>query len=283
MNEKGSILLMTVSLMILLVSLTGGFLYASGLFIGNSGWEELDSKVFWLSETGMQRAIWNLKTPAGSGGQGESWTTAGTTQSLGGGSITMVVEAWDFALSTNSPTASATSSSVGHAASSVIDGDSTTTYWESNAQPTAGSPQDLIITFPYTLTINKVRFIAPSSSTVPRDYQWAVSSSGVAYTNVGAAGNNNATLDVTTTFSVAAIPAAASVNYLRLRVTEDGTGNPRRVRVLTVEVAGRRITSTGTVTASGQTYTRTVRETVVTDSDGPQIEVAYKEPDWSEL
>ena len=283
MNEKGSILLMTVSLMILLVSLTGSFLYATGVFIGNSGWEELDSKVFWLSEAGMQRAIWNLKTPAGSGGQGENWTTAGVTQSLGDGTYTMVVGAWDFALSANGSTASATSFSVGHAASSAIDGDSTTTYWESNAEPTVGSPQDLIITFPYTLTINKVRFIAPSSSTVPRDYQWAVSSSGVAYTNVGAAGNNNTTLDVTTTFSVAAIPAAASVNYLRLRVTEDGTGNPRRVRVLTVEVAGRRVTSTGTVTASGQTYTRTVRGTVVTDDASPQSQVAYKEPDWSEL
>ncbi len=274
---------MTVALTILLVSLAGGFLYATGLFIGNSGWEELDSKVFWLAEAGMQRAIWNLKTTAGGGGQGENWTTVGVTENLGDGSYTMVVAAWDFALSANGSTASATSSSSGNPASNAIDGNNTTTYWESNAEPTGGSPQDLIITFPYTLTINKVRFIAPSSSTVPRDYQWAVSSNGVAYTNVGAAGSNNATLDVTTTFSVAANPAAASVNYLRLRVTEDGNGNPKRVRVLTVEVAGRRVTSTGTVTASGNTYTRAVRGTVVTDDASPQSQVAYKEPDWLEL
>lgn len=283
MGEHGSVLLMTVALMILLVSLAGGFLYATGVFIGNSGWEELDSKVFWLAEAGMQKAIWNLKTTAGGGGQGENWTTAGVTESLGDGSYTMVVEAWDFALSANGSAASATSSSTGNPASNAIDGNSTTTYWESNAEPTNGSPQNLIITFPYTLTVNKVRFIAPSSQTVPRDYQWAVSSNGVAYTNVGAARNNNTTLDVTTTFSVAAIPAAASVNYLRLRVTEDGSNNPKRVRVFTVEVGGRRVTSTGTVTASGNTYTRAVRGTVVTDDAAPQSQVAYKEPDWLEL
>lgn len=282
MEQGGSVMVMVLALMILLISLAGGFLYATGVFIGNSGWEETDSQVFWLAEAGMQKATWNLKTPSGSGGQGESWTTAGTTENLGGGSYTMVVESWDFALSSNSSTASATSSSAGNPASNAIDGNSITTYWESNAEPTGGSPQDLIITFPYTLTINKVRFLAPSSSTVPRDYQWAVSSNNVAYTDVGAAGNSNTTLDVTTTFSVAANPAAASVNYLRLRVTKDGTGNPKRVRVLTVEVAGRRVTSTGTITVTGNNYTRTVRGTVVTDSDGPQTEVAYKEPDWLE-
>ena len=225
----------------------------------------------------MQKAVWNLKTPSGSGGQGENWTTAGTTQVLGGGSYTMVVERWDFALSSNSAAASATSSSAGNPASNAIDNNAAT-FWESNAQPTAGSPQDLIITFPYPLTLNKVRFVAPSSQTVPRDYTWAVSSNGVSYTSVGAVGNNNTTLDVTTTFS-----AQSSVSYLRLRVTQDGTGNPQRVRVSLLEAIGSRVTSTGTIAVSGTNYTRSARQAFVTDDASPQSQVAYKEPDWSEL
>ena len=279
MAERGSILVMTAALTLLLISLAGGFLYATGVLIGNSGWGETDAQVFWLAEAGMQKTIWNLKTPAGSGGQGESWTTAGTTESLGAGSYTMVVERWDFALSSNGSTASdnpnQTTASIGPA--KAIDGDNAT-YWESNTEPKSSAPQDLIIVFPYALTINKVRFLAPSSETVPRDYQWAVSSNGVAYTDVGAAGNNNITLDVTTTFS-----AQSNVSHLRLRVTEDGSGNPKRVRVSVVEVAGSRVTSTGTVAVSGTNYTRSVRGTVVTDDASPQNQVAYKEPDWSEL
>ena len=78
-RERGSILIITLALVILLVSLVGGFLFATGIFISNSGWEETDMKTLWLAEAGLQKAIWNLKTPTGSSGQGESWTTAGTT------------------------------------------------------------------------------------------------------------------------------------------------------------------------------------------------------------
>lgn len=273
-------MVMVLALMILLISLTGGFLYAIGVFIGNSGWEETNSQVFWLAEAGMQKAIWNLKTPAGSGGQGENWTTAGTTENLGGGSYTMVVGRWDFALSSNSSTASATSSSAGNPAGNAIDNNAST-FWESNVDPTV-TAQDLIITFPYTLTLNKVRFVAPSAETRPRDYTWAVSSNGVAYTTVVTVTSNGSN-DVTNTFSVAANPAAAGVNFLRLRTTRDGSGAPARVRVSTLEAIGSRVTSTGTVTVSGDNYTRLVRQAFVTDDALPQSQVAYKEPDWLEL
>ncbi|GEM_PF-2594735 len=278
MGEKGSVLLMTLTLTILLVSLAGGFLYATGVFIQNSGWEETDAQLFWLAEAGMQKGIWNLKTPSGSGGQGESWTTAGTTESLGDGSYTMVVEVWDFALSANGSTASdspaQSGSSVGPAM--AVDGDDST-YWESSGKPKNNAPQDLIIAFPYPLTVNKVRFLAPSSSTRPRDYTWAVSSDGSSYTTVVTGSNNNST-DRTDTFS-----AQSGVTYLRLQTTEDGQNNPKTVRIATLEAIGSRITSTGTITAGGDAYTRTVRGTVVTDDASPQSQVAYKEPDWLEL
>ena len=275
MGQQGSVLVMTLALTILLVSLAGGFLYSAGVFIGNSGWEETDAHLFWLAEAGMQKAIWNLKTPAGSGGQGESWTTAGTTESLGAGSYTMVAERWDFALSTNGSTASATSSASGSPASNAIDGNSAT-FWQSDANPSDSVPQELIIAFAYPLTLNKVRFVAPDSSTRPRDYSWAVSTDGSSYTTVVTVSNNDA-LDVTDVFS-----AQSNVNYIKLSTTQDGQGAPQRVGVSTLEIIGSRVTSTGTVTVSGDNYTRSVRGTVVTDDASPQSQVAYKEPDWIE-
>ena len=287
MSEQGSVMLMTLALLILLVSLAGGFLYAAGVFIGNSGWEETDAQVLWLAEAGMQRAVWNLKTPAGSGGQGESWTTAGTTQSLGAGSYTMVVEAWDFALASNSSTATAKTFNGTNTPGNAID-NSTATFWESGNTVTtggSGNSEHITIAFPYTLTLNKVHFIVPSGSSanIPKDYQWQVSSDGSSFTTVGTpvTGNSSATPPADT-FSVAANPAAANVNHLRLLVTRTNTNN-RRARVATLEAIGSRVTSTGTITVSGNNYTRSVRQAFVTDSDGPQTEVAYKEPDWSEL
>ena len=276
MNDHGSILVFTLAVMVLLVSLAGGFLYAASVFISNSGWEEMDAKVFCLAEAGLQKGIWNLKTPSGSSGQGESWTTAGTTENLGDGSYTMVVARWDFALAANSATASASSAGVGQAASSAIDG-SDTTYWESANNVTNSNAEESIIAFPYTLTINKARFLVPSGSSVniPQNYTWQVSTNGTTYTTVVTV-TNNSTADVTNTFT-----AASSVNYLKLNVTRTNTNN-RKVRVATLEAIGSKITSTGTVTVSGTTYTRTVSQTVVADDASPQNQVAYYEPDWIE-
>lgn len=279
-KEHGAVLLMALAVLFLLVPLVGTFLFAVGTTLLTGGWEENDNQVLWLAEAGLQKAIWNLKTPASGGGQGENWTTAGTTESLSGGSYTMAVTRYDFALTANGAAASATSSSSGNPAADAINGNDSD-YWESNAQPSKSSPQDLIITFPYTLTLNKVRFLAPSSSTQPRDFSWAVSADGAIYTTLLSITSNNAT-DRTDLFSVAANPAAAAARYLRLRTTLDGQNNPKRVRISTLETIGSKITSTGTITAGGNPYTRVISQSVVADDASPQSQVAYSQSDWVE-
>lgn len=277
-SRRGSILIVTLALTLFLTSLVGGYLYAVAVFTADSGWSQTDAQVLWLAEAGLQKAIWNLKTPSGSGGQGEGWTTAGTAESLGEGSYTMVVERWDFARAANGSSASDNpaqgSSSIGPA--KTIDADDST-YWESAGNPGNSSPQDLIITFPSPLTVNKVRFLAPSDSTRPRDYTWEVSSDGSSYTTVVTVNNNDAA-DRTDTFS-----AQSSVTHLRLQTTQDGQGAPQRVRISTLEAIGARVTSTGTITATGQNYTRRVRQTLVADDGSPQSQVAYVQSDWTEL
>lgn len=278
MNRKGSVMVMTLATMLFLVSLAGAFLFAAGTFALHSGWEETDAKIFWLAEAGLQKAIWNLMTPAGSGGQGETWTTAGTTENFGDGSYTMGVSRYDFALASNGSSASDNpaqgNSSIGPA--KAIDRNDST-YWESAGEPKNNSPQDMIIAFPYALNINKVRFLAPSSATRPRDYTWAVSTDGgTNYTTVVTV-NNNAATNVTNTFSV-----QTGVTHVRLRTTRDGQGNPKNVRVSTLEAIGSKITSTGTVTTGGNTYTRQVQQTVAADDASPQNQVAYYESDWQE-
>jgi len=281
MVTHGSVMIATLAVMLLLISLVGGFLFAAGTFSLHSGWEETDAQALWLAEAGLHKAAWNLMTPAGSGGQGENWTTAGTTETLGAGSYTMVVARDDFALATHGATASdnPVQTNATHNPAKAIDGDGAT-YWESHGQPGSGNnndgPQDLIIAFPYPLTINKVRFLASSAATRPRDYTWAVSTNGSSYTTVVTITNNAAT-DVTDTFV-----AQTNVSYLRLRTTRDGQNSPEVVRILTLEAIGSTITSTGTITTGGNTLTRAVTQTVVADDGSPQNQVVYFEPDWVE-
>ena len=277
MNTHGSILIITLSVMILLVALVGSFLYAVSILTLNSGWGETDAKIFWLAEAGLQKAVWDLKTPAGSGGQGEAWTTAGTTENLGDGSYTMVVARWDFALAANGSSASdspaQTDAAVGPA--KAIDGNDGT-YWESLDEPKNNSPQDLIVVFPYPLTINKVRFLAPSTDTRPRDYEWAVSTNGTSYTTVLTVNNNN---DVDSdTDGADVFSAQSNINYLRLRTTQDGQGGIKRVRIAILEAVGSKVTSTATV----GTLTRTISQTVVADDGSPENQRAYYQIDWTE-
>jgi hypothetical protein len=264
-----------LALTIMLVALTGGLLYGISVFIHDAGWDETDAKLLGLAEAGLHRAMWLLKTPLSAGGKGENWVTSGVTESLGDGTYTMVVERWDFALASNGSTASATSSSSGNPPGNAIDGNNST-YWESGSAPTPSNPQDLIIRFPYPITLNKVRFLAQSSATRPQDYQWAVSSDGTTYTTV-VSKTGNGSINVTDTF-----PAQKNVQYLRLRTTRPGTSG-NRVRILTLEAIGSRITSEGTITVGSQSYTRRVRQSVVADDGSPQSKVVYIQPDWTEL
>lgn len=278
--DEGIVLISTFIILVTLAVIVVVFLYMTSVQTFSAGYGIPDSKALWLAEAGLQKAIWNLKTPVGSSGQGEDWTTTGTAENLGSGSYTMVVSRYDFASAANGSSASASSSSTGHPASDAIDGDDTT-YWESTSQPSVGNPEEIIISFSYPLTINKVRFLVPAGTGhTPKKYTWEVSTDGVSY-NVVVDIDGNQDRDVTNTFA-----AASNVNYLKLKVTSVGiivpAGGPPgapRVRIAALEVIGSRITSTGTVGPA----TRTVRQTVVADDGSPQNQVAYNEIDWTEV
>ncbi len=268
--KRGTVLILTFIVMVTLTAITAAFLYMTSTQLKGSGYDVASSKALWLAEAGLQKAIWYLKTPTGSGGQGEGWTTAGTTENLGAGSYTIVVERWDFALAANGTSASASSSNGSNVAANAIDGNDST-YWQSRNKPSPGNSEEIIITFPYTLTINKVRFLVPagSSQQAPKDYTWQVSSDGVSYTIVASRNSNNDS-DVTDTFT-----AASNVNYLKLNVTKIGGGS-QGVRIATLEAIGSKITSTGTVSVMN----RKIAQTVVADD---ATQTAADEIDWNEI
>lgn len=277
MSEKGMALISTFLVMTTLLLIIIGFLYLTSTQTVASGSDIVSSKAVWLAEAGLEKAIWNLKTPAGSGGQGENWTTTGMTESLGDGSYTMVVARYDFALAANGSSATASSSNGTNVPANALDGDGTT-YWQSATKPTPDEPdkppQEIVIAFPYSLTINKARFLVPAGSDqqAPKDYTWEVSTDGTSYTIVVSVKNNNS-LDVTDTFV-----AASQVNYLKLRVTKINGGSIG-VRIATLEAIGSKITSTGTVAG----FNRKVEQTVVADDGSPENQVAYDEIDWNEI
>lgn len=273
MKEKGAVLISTFIIMVALIAIGTVFLYMVSAQTKGIG-SVPTSKAVWLAEAGIQKTIWNLKTPSGSGGQGENWTTTGTTENLGDGSYTIVVARWDFALAANGSIASdspaQTSSSL--LPSKAIDGNDST-YWQSLNRPTNSNPQSITIAFPYTLTLNKVRFLSPDAGSRPREYTWQTSSDGSTYTTVytGNTGNQASLTDVTNTFT-----AASGVNYLRLRITRCQAGaSSTRARIATLEAIGSKITSTGTVA----TLNRTLEQTVVADD---ATQTALDQIDWNE-
>ena len=267
--EKGVALLFTLMVMIVLTSVVGAYLGFVQYSTRSAGAQISDSQALYLAEVGLQKAIWNLMRTAANGGQGENWTTAGTTENLGEGSYTMVVERWDWALADNNATVSASSEDGSNVAANAIDG-SDTTYWQSASKPTPGNPQEVIVFFPYTLTINKVRFYLPSSSSQqrPKAYSWQVSADNISYTTV-ASNSNNSDTDITDECA-----AQSNVNYLKLEVTKVGGGSAG-VIIATIEAIGNKITVTGTVDGNS----RDIEETVAVDDAS---EEAYDQIDWNE-
>ena len=275
--KKGTALLLTFIILTTLTAVVIAFLYLSSLRLKGSGYDISDSQALWLAEAGLQKAVWNLKTPVAGGGQGENWVSAGTTENLGSGSYVMVVSRWGFALAANGSSASSSSAQGVNVAANAIDGDDAT-YWESVNQPTPANPEEIIIAFPYTLIINKVRFLISAVSDMsPRNYTWEVSTDGVAYAIVVNV-NNNVNPDVTDTFT-----AAANVNYLKLKVTSVGVVVPPRgppgspsVRIATLEAIGAKITSIGSV----HEISRKIEQTVIADD---ATQTAFDEIDWNEI
>jgi len=270
--EKGAALLFTLIVMITLTSVVGAYLAFVQHCTRSTGAQITDSQAIYLAEAGLQKAIWNLKTPEISGGKGEDWKTAGAEEYLGDVSYIMDVETWDWALAANNATASASSSAPGHDPNKAID-DSNDTWWESADQPgtvQSGKHQEIIINFPYTLTINKVRFLAPTFENKPSKYTWAVSTDNVTYTEVSDETKGTDTMDETHEFA-----AVHNVNYLRLRVTKSGPPSSNVVKVSTIEAIGSKITVTGTVDG----ISREIEQTVAVDDAS---EEAYDQIDWSE-
>lgn len=275
--EKGVVLLFTLMVMITLTSVVGAYLGFVQYSTRSTGAQISDSQAIYLAEAGLQKAIWNLKTPEISEGKGEDWTTAGTTENLGEGSYTMVVERWDWALAANDASASARTSAPDQEAANAIDGDPST-YWESADNPgpdKANRAQHITITFPYTLTVNKARFLVPDDDDLdgqyPKDYEWRVSSDDIDlnYTRAFTT-TNNSLLDRTDDFPT----AQTNVNYLRLWVTKIGKGSDG-VIIATLEAIGSKITVTGTVDG----ISREIEQTVAVDDAS---EEAYDQIDWNE-
>jgi Tfp pilus assembly protein PilX len=270
------VLILTFIIMITLTVITASFLYMTSVQTKGSGYGIASSRALWLAEAGIQKAVWNLKTPVASGGKGENWVTSATTENLGAGSYTLKVERWDWSLASHNATVTASSSAASHAAGLAID-NSATTYWQSSARPSVGTPQYITVTFPYKLTINKVRFIVPtaSASRRPVDYTWQVSPDNVTYTTVVTKTNNNVN-DVTHEFT-----AVSNVKYLRLRVTRISAN--AGVIIATLEAIGAKITSTGTVSVMNRKIERTmaIHDGLVVVADGAPT--AYNQIDWNEI
>ena len=258
-GNKGAVLLFTLMVMIVLTSMVGAYLGFVQASTKSTGAQISDCQAIYLAEAGLHKAIWNLMRTVSNSGQGEGWTTAGTTESLGSGSYTMEVQRWDWALAANNATASASSDDGINVAANAIDG-SDATYWQSGSKPTPGNPQEIIISFPYTLTINKVRFYLPSDSSQqrPKAYSWQASTDGISYATV-ASNSNNSNTDVTDEF-------AAQSNV---------SGGSNGVIVATLETVGSKITSTGTV----DVVNRKIEQTVAVDDAS---EEAYDQIDWTE-
>jgi hypothetical protein len=268
-GQRGAVFILSFMVLVTLTSVVASYLYTTSVATKSAGFGEVDDQSVWLSEAGLHKAIWNLMTTTGGGGQGEDWTTASTTENLGAGSYTMVVERWDWALAANGGTAAATSEEPGHEADKVIDGDDVT-YWETVTKPLPPGYEHVTITFPYTLTVNKVRYYASDAQKSPKEYEWQVSTDGVSFTTVFSSATGGT--DETNEFS-----PETNVNYLRLYVTKIGGGaKADGMKVHTVEALGSKITSTGTV----GDISRKIEETIAVDD---ATTYAYEQIDWAEI
>ena len=265
----GMALVLTLVVMVALSSFVLAYLGFVRCSTISTGEQIGDSKAVCLAEAGLQKAVWNLMRTAANGGQGENWTTAGTTENLGDGSYTMVVERWDWALAANNSTVSATSEESGHEAEKAVDGDDST-YWETPTKPLPPHYENITVAFPYRLTINKARYVAPEYQKRPREYEWQVSTDGASFTTVFS--NSNGSMDQTDEFA-----AAHNVNYLRLRVTKIGGGALHEgMIVATIEAIGSKITVTVTVNDNS----RRIERTVAVDDASQE---AYDQIDWNEI
>jgi hypothetical protein len=270
-SSRGAVLVSTFVIMTTLIAMTMAFLYLTSKQTLSSRHDFISHEALWLVEAGIEKAIWNLKTPTGSGGQGENWTTTGVTENLGAGNYKMEVVRWDWNLASNGGVATATTEEVGHEGSKVIDDDDAT-YWETKTKPLPPGYEHVTIAFPYKLTLNKARYYLPPEfdQKRPKEYEWRVSTNGTTYTTVFS--SSTGTTDETNEFS-----PVEDVTHLRLYVTKIGGGAlGDGMIVATVEAIGSKITSTSTVDGFQ-------RKAEVTAAIDDPTAYAFAQIDWKEL
>ena len=88
MSRRGSVLVMTFAIMLLLLALTGGYLVMTSVSIRNSGWEETDAHLIWLAEAGLAKGVWYLRVNTPVWPPGASFTE---TLGLGAGQYQVTV------------------------------------------------------------------------------------------------------------------------------------------------------------------------------------------------
>ncbi len=89
-NNNGSLFL-TFILLVAIAAIFMSFFYILIGRIQNLPLEKNRVRAFYIAEAGIQKAIWNLTTPTGLGGQGSTWRTTGITESFSGGQYTVSV------------------------------------------------------------------------------------------------------------------------------------------------------------------------------------------------
>jgi hypothetical protein len=246
-----------------LTAIVVGFIYLTSTQLKGSGYDVASQKALWLAEAGIEKAIWYLKTAPASGGYGENWTTTDPlTESLGDGSYTLEVAAWDFALATNG--AFASDSPTGTNPTFVNDNNDST-YWESNGVPST-TTQIITIQFPYPISINNASFVVPTGGNAPNLFTFDV------FTPATSSWTTVRNIRTTTKFLV-----KSGVTQLRLSITAGLTAD-QKVRVASINTTGMKITSTGTVSG----VSRTIVQTVVVKQT-TQTGYGYAEPDWNEI
>src|SRR3989338_8829510 len=91
-NRKGNILLLTFILLTALGIIVGSLTYVVTVAIRKTGADVEYLKCLYYAEAGMNKALWNLKTPPYLGGSGNSWRTPGLTEDFGEGTYKIIVE-----------------------------------------------------------------------------------------------------------------------------------------------------------------------------------------------
>jgi len=88
--KKGNLLL-TFILLVSVAAVFMSFFFVVNSRVRNLPLEKNRARAFNIAEAGIQKAIWNLATPTGLGGQGSAWRASGLTETFGGGQYTISV------------------------------------------------------------------------------------------------------------------------------------------------------------------------------------------------